>query len=947
LGVAVALAGIAMVFGCVTASAFAAGPRWALTSVAAPRSFAPADGSGHDQLLLEAVDVGNAKAEGSVTIADTLPAGLTAVSIAGEGAESTCTLTPLSCVFTEGPQPAHRLAVVIHVDVQPDAPVSLVNEASVTGGSAGAATASDAVQITSTPVGFGIERYGLTATNDDGSADVQAGSHPYELTAEAGFNQALDSEAKITVAGSVDTLHFELPPGVTIDAQAAPQCVEADFVTGGCSNGTAVGAAMVSAAGEMYPAAVYDLEPSPGEPARLGFVVDGVPFFIDTALLAGSDGMTMSINHMTQVVAFAAIRLELWGVPADPSHDATRGRCLSGEETDCESQSSPTAFLTLPTSCAGPSSTTLQGDSWQEPGVFLTESFAVPALTGCQRLPFEPALAVAPDVNEADTPSGFTLDLKLPQSENPTGLASSGLKNATIDLPEGTNISLSATDGLQTCSMAQVGLGSTAQVTCPNASKVGEVNIRTPVLGNPLQGAVYMATPNENPFSSPLAVYVVAEDPVSGVQVKLAGQLEPNPATGQLTIALRELPQLPIGDLQLHFFGGERAFLSTPPVCGPATSTGELTPWSGSAGVTSSSTFDIDQGVNGTPCSDSGLFSPTFQVGSAGTGESDTYGSLNFTVTRADQEEPPAAIAIQAPAALAQMFAGVPPCEEPRAAQGTCSAASALGTVAAQAGPGYDAVALNGEVYLTGAYGGASQGLEIVLPVDPGPLQLGDAIVRMSAQIEPGTHQLRIAGSLPSIADGVPLQIKELQVQLDRELRISPDGCEPLTVTGTITGTRGGSATTATEPWGAAASSCPPAAPAPAATTNAATSTRIALSLAGTRLSTTARGEVAVKLKCTDTTTCRGRLSLTVKTRARGKKRFKTDPIGTATFSIPPGKTATIKLELNAAGRALLSSDHGRLSATLTLLKSSPEPAQTRTEGVVLLRPKAVGVRKR
>ena len=127
--------------------------------------------------------------------------------------------------------------------------------------------------------------------------------------------------------------------------------------------------------------------------------------------------------------------------------------------------------------------------------------------------------------------------------------------------------------------------------------------LRTPLLANPLQGAVFLAAPKENPFSSPLAMYIVAEDPVSGTLVRLAGQLEPNPVTGQLTIVLRELPQLPISALELHFFGGERALLSTPPVCGLATSTSVLTPWSGSVGVTTSSAFDINMGMDGTACS--------------------------------------------------------------------------------------------------------------------------------------------------------------------------------------------------------------------------------------------------------------------------------------------------------------------------------------------------------
>jgi hypothetical protein len=57
--------------------------------------------------------------------------------------------------------------------------------------------------------GFGIERYALTATEEDSSADTQAGSHAYELTAEA----ALEPNAHNTSADEVRSLDFELPPG--------------------------------------------------------------------------------------------------------------------------------------------------------------------------------------------------------------------------------------------------------------------------------------------------------------------------------------------------------------------------------------------------------------------------------------------------------------------------------------------------------------------------------------------------------------------------------------------------------------------------------------------------------------------------------------------------------------------------------------------------------------
>jgi hypothetical protein len=219
-------------------------------------------------------------------------------------------------------------------------------------------------------------------------------------------------------------------------------------------------------------------------------------------------------------------------------------------------------------------------------------------------------------------------------------------------------------------------------------------------------------------------------------------------------------------------------------------------------------------------------------------------------------------------------------------------------------------------------------------------LKLGNVVVRASAQIEPGPGRLSIAtGPLPSFADGAPLQFKTLLLQLDRgEFRISPDGCESLIVTGTISGAQGSSVTIATEPFGAASSPCPPqAAPAPAVTTEAGGVTG-SVSLAGTRIATTGGGEAAVKLRCTGAGTCRGKLTLTVKVRGKnGKRRSKTAAIGTATFSISAGKTTTVKLTLNATGRALLSADHGRLSANLTIFESYPASLETHTKTVQLV----------
>jgi hypothetical protein len=106
--------------------------------------------------------------------------------------------------------------------------------------------------------------------------------------------------------------------------------------------------------------------------------------------------------------------------------------------------------------------------------------------------------------------------------------------------------------------------------------------------------------------------------------------------------------------------------------------------------------------------------------------------------------------------------------------------------------------------------------------------------------------------------------------------------------------------------------------------------------------------QAAVRLTCTGTATCGGKLTLTARGRTgKGKKKLsKAETIGAATFSIPAGKTATIKPTLDGAGRALLSTAHGRLGATLTVLKSSPAPSQTRTEKVQLVLQRAANAKR-
>ena len=216
-------------------------------------------------------------------------------------------------------------------------------------------------------------------------------------------------------------------------------------------------------------------------------------------------------------------------------------------------------------------------------------------------MPFDPSVNVQSGSQSSDSPGSLSVDVDLPQPQNPTGITESNLKKAVVTLPEGTSINPSAADGLAGCTESQFGVANSADPSCPAASKIGNVEIASPLQPDPLQGAIYQATPNQNPFGSLLAIYVVAQG--GGVTVKLTGEIATDPQTGQITATIDNAPQLPFSHFGLNFFGGARAALATPVTCGTKTATARLSSWSRpNAQTTLTDSFSITSGPGGSAC---------------------------------------------------------------------------------------------------------------------------------------------------------------------------------------------------------------------------------------------------------------------------------------------------------------------------------------------------------
>jgi hypothetical protein len=767
------------------------------------------------------------------------------------------------------------------------------------GGAPRTVSAASAITISSAPTPYGVENYEMAPEEEGGVVDTQAGSHPFQLTTSLDLNQAVfpaepPAQAKDlhfnlppglvgnpTVFPQCPIVLFLTRPEEGDDSNECPE----DTAVGVAAFTIDVGATGFSAnlldkAPIVVP--LFNLTPEVGEPARFGFYYDQSPVYLDTSVRTGEGyGVRISVDNITQEVVYMSSRVTFWGVPGDPRHNNARGSsCIDdGAFINYQgpavigpcvafSEQHPAPLLTLPTSCTGPLQTSVETDSWKDRGSFSSAlpSEPLPALDGCTKLPFKPEIRVSPDVREASKPSGLKVDVHVPQSVDldADGLSASDVKDITVALPAGVAINPSSGDGLEACSEGLVGYlpseskppselrftsklpgsfgsqGSEATLQpgvnfCENASKIGEVTIHSPDLPNPLTGFVYLAAQESNPFGSLLAMYLVAEDPVSGSLVKLPGEVQlckaagevlngqACQALGQVVSTFANNPQLPFEDAELHFFGGERAPLANPPRCGVYTTNASFVPWSGDEAVDSKSTFEVTEGPNHSACPGAQLpFSPSL-TGGALSVNAGAFSPFTATFSRVSGEQNMQSIEVHLPPGLSGILTGVELCPEPQANLGECSANSLIGETTVGVGVGGEPYTVSGgKFYLTGPYNGtgacsvgtsgcAPFGITFVVPAKAGPFDFADTknnhpvcdcvLVRGKVEVNPITAAITItsnppgtADSIPTSIEGIPLEIQHVNATTTRnDFQFNPTNCSKMAVTGTIQSSEGAS----------------------------------------------------------------------------------------------------------------------------------------------------------
>jgi hypothetical protein len=824
------------------------GPAWKIsTKTLQPTNLVAGNASGKSVYFIVATNVGGAPTFGPITITDELPEGLSlnpAPELFGlnelkvfddQNEYYPCDKATLSCGLSKVVQPGEQIYLAVSVNVAPDAPPTVTNRVTITGGGApGAAdSVTSRVEPEALPVPFGLESFDSTLFNKGGGTETGAGAHPYQLRIGSQFNV---NEAGAP-AQNPRSLTADLPAGVVVNPEATPRCTEVQLENFQCPDASAVGIShiTINPFGWINPSPsqpVYNMVAPQGHPAEFAFNVAGLGVFIHLLAKIRSDGdygLGSETLDIPQYGNMSGVTVDLWGDPSDAGHDHRRGECGFTSGEGCPVPRTHTALLTMPTACSGPLVSSFIANSWQQPGSFVsaTAESETPAgdpvgVSECEKLSFGAKAKTTLSTNQGETGTAFDLDVEMPNEGlvDPSALSESMMEKAVVTLPEGVTINPSVGEGLGFCTPAQYAKETTFSVEgegCPGDSKIGTLELETPLLAKEkVAGSVYLAQQDnpettqpgaENPFDTDVALYMVLRNAKLGVMVKKPIKVIPDPVTGQLVATLDNIPQLPFSHFNFHFKEGARAALISPAACGKYTTVSKFYPSSDPSNPkTVASDFEITKGVNGGPCPPAGLppFNPEFSAGSINN-NAKSYSPFDMRLTRADGEQDMTKFSAVLPPGVLGKLAGISKCSDAAIASArsktgrqelaspSCPSSSEIGHTIAGAGVGDSLTYVPGKLYLGGAYHGDPLSVISITPALAGPFDAGTVVVREALTLNPVTAEVEVDGAnsdpIPHILKGIVLKVRELRVYVDKpEFILNPTSCDPSSAKATLFG---------------------------------------------------------------------------------------------------------------------------------------------------------------
>ena len=294
---------------------------------------------------------------------------------------------------------------------------------------------------------------------------TQAGGHPnYGITDFRFKTSGLPGSEK--PEGNIKEARVDLPAGLSVNPYATPRCALAELESSsGCPADTQVGEVQLTAhlnlvsllgapvgatvGPPLTNAPVYNMQAPPGTPLEADFKV--AIFNTVVRIVGGIDWSGDYHEYFT-----------IKEIPTTP--ELVEGRLIFFGKTLGSGGTLP--FIAMPSTCLGPQTTKLEVESYE--GQREEKSFTTPVgASGCKEVPFAPTVKVTPATSQSDAPDGATIKVEVPQNPSAESIDSSMPRNVSVSLPEGMTLNPAAAAGLQACTSAQFGKGTTGPRRLP------------------------------------------------------------------------------------------------------------------------------------------------------------------------------------------------------------------------------------------------------------------------------------------------------------------------------------------------------------------------------------------------------------------------------------------------------------------------------------------------
>ncbi|MDQ3725163.1 MAG: hypothetical protein M3335_04610 [Actinomycetota bacterium] len=664
----------------------------------------------------------------------------------------------------------------------------------------------------------------------------QAAGHPH-----FGFTQFIVKHSKGTLGpkpeAEIARLRVDLPVGLNVNPGATERCPLATFKADpkACPPESNVGDSYVTAAdptlGGSVPlhAEVYNVEPVQGETARFGLELGGNEVYLEGDVNWAGDyheGFTIEVPKVLPAALEGFVlknRLVFNGRAGNGTFITTPSTCLG--EAFTESGSAYSTWLRAASYPQLENKPPYEDYVWPQSAEPPLESPIPPGTSPkeCESIPYDPELTLDPGTAQTNSPAGVTVDIDIPhysllESEQQT----STTRESKVTLPLGMGLNPSAATGLQTCTDAEFGKGTSNPVKCPEASRIGTATIDSPALptkedgeemeaaGPALKGPVYVGQQlSRDPLSgNQYRIFINAVSERYGVDVRLIGNVSADPQTGQLTTTISETPQAQVEEFVVKLDGGPRAAVSSPPTCGPNKGGAVMVPWSepwAHNTATPTDSFSMTEAPGGGKCAKTMAerpFAPSFGAGPASS-KAGAFSPVSISIARADGQQELKGTDILLPPGMTGKLAGIPYCPEGALAAATgragndekanssCPGESQVGVATVTAGTGPAPYKIEGsKVFLSGPYKGAPLSLAVITPATAGPFDLGTVVVRVALFVDPETAQIRaVSDPLPHVFGGTLLNVRSVDLSMNRpNFTLNPTSCEPSATTGALAG---------------------------------------------------------------------------------------------------------------------------------------------------------------